>query len=327
MARYLNGFAVVALLVAPAAHVQAQTTGRNVTAVMVDAGPNGQYVKQGRDTWAELDTRGRPIFQFRERARDDWSVYLVDEGRGVEIQLDIHRRKVTISNRGGPRRDLYNIIRFTHFGTTYPPTPVSPAVTRPPVDVRDRDVRDVRDREDRRPVEVGPIWNQRDAETKCRDKARELRGEWTGGWWTTQPGRMSVCEIEFRGGRGDGRWDRDDDWGRDGTRDVEVGPIWNQRDAETKCNNKAREIGADWTGAWATVRPNVSVCGMRRRGGNGQWGGQREVKREIEVGPIWNQNDAVAKCNAKARELRGEWTGGWWTTQPGRMSVCEVRFR
>lgn len=322
------------LIAAPAAHAQVQTTGRNVTAVMVDAGPNAQYVKQGPDRWAELDTRGRPLFYFRERARDDWSVYLVDPSRGIEIQLDLHRRKVTIAERGGPRRDLYNIVRFTHNGSDYD---VRGSDRRDDWrddgrdgrpgggDVRDRDVRD---RDDVRTIEVGPIWNQRDAEMKCRTKALELRGEWTGQWRTTVQGRMSVCEIRFerRGG-----WGRDDDRGpgrgRDEVRDVEVGPIWSQRDAETKCRSKAREMGGEWTGAWTTVRAGMSVCGIRferRGGGSGGYGG---VTREFEVGPIWNQRDAETKCRAKAMELRGEWTGQWRTTQQGRMSVCEIRMR
>ena len=54
-----------------------------------------------------------------------------------------------------------------------------------------------RGREDIRSIEVGPIWNQRDAETKCSAKAREVRAEWTGQWRTTVQGRMSVCELRF----------------------------------------------------------------------------------------------------------------------------------
>lgn len=319
------------LIAAPAAEAQVQTTGRNVTAVTVDAGPGVQYVKQGPDRWVELDARGRPTFYFRERARDDWSVYLVDASRGIEIQIDLHRRKVTIAERGGPRRDLYNIIRFTHNGSNYD---VRGPDGRGPDwrddgprggDVRDRDVRD---RDEVRNVEVGPIWNQRDAEMKCRGKAMELRGEWTGQWWTTVQGRMSVCEIRFE--RRGGGWGRDDDRGpgrgRDEVRDVEVGPIWSQRDAETKCRNKARELGGEWTGAWTTVRTGMSVCGIKfesRRGGGG-WGA---VTRDFEVGPIWNQRDAETKCRNKAQEMRGEWTGQWHTTQQGRMSVCEISMR
>lgn len=326
----LAASAPATLIAAPTAMAQGQTTGRNLTAVMVDAGPNAQFVKQGTSRWVELDTNGRPIFYYRERMRDDWSVYLFDSSRNLEIQLDVHRRKVTIAEGGRPRRDLYTIIRLTSTGSTYPRE-----------DVRGRDVRDVRDgggrRDDRgaesRPIDAGPIWNQRDAETKCRAKAGELRGEWTGAWWTTAQGRMSVCEIRFNSDRGGwGRDRRDEDWGRDNVRDVEVGPIWDQRDAERKCGAKANELDVEWTGAWTTVRAGMSVCGMRKRarggyGNNGGYSDNQGVLRQIEVGPLWNQRDAEAKCQAKASELRAEWTGQWRTTVPGRLSECEIRFR
>ena len=333
------------LVVAPMASAQVRTDGRNLSAVMVDAGPNAQFVQQSGNRWAELDTNGRPVSFYRERARDEWSVYLVDPSRGIEIQLDVFRRKVTIAEAGRPRRDLYNITRFTSTGSTYPREDVRDR------DARDRDSgwrdggsRDARDgggrgRDERggetRPIEAGPIWSQRDAENKCRAKADEMRGEWTGGWWTTVPGRMSVCEIRFSRDRGGwGRDRRDDDWGRDGVRDVEVGPIWDQRDADYKCRARARELDTDWTGAWSTVRPGMSVCGMRRRSGGGGYGNNgggygnnQGVTREFEVGPLWSQRDAETKCRAKAVELRGEWTGQWRTTVQGRMSVCEIRLR
>jgi hypothetical protein len=44
-------------------------------------------------------------------------------------------------------------------------------------------------------IEVGPIWNQMDAERKCPEAARAAGASWTGQWSTTIPGRMSVCEI------------------------------------------------------------------------------------------------------------------------------------
>jgi hypothetical protein len=137
----------------------------------------------------------------------------------------------------------------------------------------------------------------------------------------------------------DGGYGNNDGWGRDGFRDVEVGPIWNQRDAEQKCRAKAAELRVEWTGQWhTTVVGRQSVCQMRRGGGGGYGnggnnnggygnGGGRGVTRELEVGPIWNQRDAEAKCRTKANEVRGDWTGQWRTTVQGRMSVCEIRFR
>jgi hypothetical protein len=104
-----------------------------------------------------------------------------------------------------------------------------------------------------REVEVGPIWNQMDAERKCPQAARAAGGTWTGQWHTTRMGQMSVCEIA--GGHGGGHKDRD----------VEVGPIWNQMDAERKCPHAARAAGGTWTGQWHTTRPGqMSVCEIKR---------------------------------------------------------------
>ena len=44
-----------------------------------------------------------------------------------------------------------------------------------------------------------------------------------------------------------------------------------------------------------------------------------------EAGPIWNQGHAGQVCPAVAASHGGEWTGQWWTTVWGRMSVCQVR--
>ncbi|ANV85425.1 hypothetical protein AWQ21_14330 [Picosynechococcus sp. PCC 7003] len=48
--------------------------------------------------------------------------------------------------------------------------------------------------------------------------------------------------------------------------------------------------------------------------------------RAVEAGPIWNQNDANVKCPRLAQEEGGTWTGQWWTTISGVMSVCQLEF-
>lgn len=48
-------------------------------------------------------------------------------------------------------------------------------------------------------------------------------------------------------------------------------------------------------------------------------------KRAVEAGPIWNQADANEKCPLIAAQNNGTWTGQWWTTVQGRMSVCEIQ--
>ena len=47
-------------------------------------------------------------------------------------------------------------------------------------------------------IEAGPIWNQQDAERKCPDIAYSVNGKWTGQWWTTIQGKMSVCQVEVK---------------------------------------------------------------------------------------------------------------------------------
>jgi len=119
-----------------------------------------------------------------------------------------------------------------------------------------------------RSVEVGPIWNQMDANRKCPEAARRAGGTWTGQWRTTRPGQMSECDI---------RVDDHDRmrmaigpaWMEHGhhhqVRSIEVGPIWNQMDADRKCREAAQRAGGTWTGQWRTTRPGqMSECDIRR---------------------------------------------------------------
>lgn len=47
---------------------------------------------------------------------------------------------------------------------------------------------------------------------------------------------------------------------------------------------------------------------------------------DVEVGPIRNQSEARAKANRYIKaNPQHEWTGHWRTTQPGKMSVIQVR--
>lgn len=103
--------------------------------------------------------------------------------------------------------------------------------------------------------------------------------------------------------------------------EVEAGPIWNQMDADRKCPEVARKAGGTWTGQWRTTVPGrMSVCEVK---GSKSGGGSKS--KTVEVGPIWNQMDAQRKCPEAARSAGATWTGQWWTTQPGRMSVCEIK--
>jgi hypothetical protein len=146
-------------------------------------------------------------------------------------------------------------------------------------------------------IDAGPIWNQHDAEVKCPSVC-EPYGPWTGQWWTTVPGQMSVCQCQ----------------GNLATE--EAGPIWNQEDADKKCPGVCDGVQGTWTGQWWTTVPGeMSVC-------------QCSVcepcsKVTEEAGPIWNQQDAEAKCPTVCKDSNGAWTGQWWTTVWGKMSVCQ----
>jgi hypothetical protein len=87
------------------------SNGRRVTRVIASSGvAELEYVQVAAGRWIERALpSNRTTFQFRESNRDDWSVYLVDDSRKVEIQLDLHTRKVNYSEKGGPRRPIYTI--------------------------------------------------------------------------------------------------------------------------------------------------------------------------------------------------------------------------
>ena len=99
-------------------------------------------------------------------------------------------------------------------------------------------------------------------------------------------------------------------------RNIEAGPIWNQQDAQVKCPTIAAHWKGKWTGHWwTTVQGKMSVCEI-----------VKIPNKNVEVGPIWNQADAQKKCAAIAGAERAEWTGHWWTTVPGKMSVCQLDY-
>ena len=172
-------------------------------------------------------------------------------------------------------------------------------------------------------IEVGPIWNQADAEKKCPKAARKAGGTWNGQWRTTRPGQMSECDIKLESQSGFNVKTGGSHKGKS----VEVGPIWNQFDAQRKCPEAAKKAGGTWTGEWRTTRPGqMSECDIKM--GQASWnkpsGGGHHGK-SVEVGPIWNQMDAERKCPEAARKAGGTWTGEWRTTRPGQMSECDIK--
>lgn len=106
-------------------------------------------------------------------------------------------------------------------------------------------------------------------------------------------------------------------------RDFNAGPIWNQDDAQLKCPIVAAAVAGTWNGQWVTTEQGrMSVCGIE--GARAIPTVQAAEGRAFRAGPIWDNNDAQAKCPVVAAAVGGEWNGHWWTTAASEMSVCMI---
>lgn len=82
--------------------------GRNVTSVTTK---ESQFSLTPIRQWTER-TRSGAIFLFTETGRDDTSVHLRDDSRGVRLQIDLVRALVLYADEGAPAlRPLYPITR------------------------------------------------------------------------------------------------------------------------------------------------------------------------------------------------------------------------
>jgi len=111
------------LTIAPAS-AQPTVTAQTVTTVNTEG---GQFRQTGPRAWTE----NNGMFNFTEVSRDTSSVFLLDEARGVRLQLDIARRVVIYSDAGTQPFVLYRIVSVSAAGGPQPP----PVVTtpRPPI--------------------------------------------------------------------------------------------------------------------------------------------------------------------------------------------------
>jgi hypothetical protein len=99
---------------------------------------------------------------------------------------------------------------------------------------------------------------------------------------------------------------------------LQAGPIWNDNHARQVCTDLAATWNGTWTGHWVTTVPSeMSVCEIRLD--------QQPTTRAVNAGPIWSENHAENVCPAIAASHGAEWTGQWWTTIAGEMSVCQIR--
>ena len=105
---------------------------------------------------------------------------------------------------------------------------------------------------------------------------------------------------------------------------IEAGPIWNRADGREKCpqvcsDDTQNSEEVTWTGSWWTTTWNkMSVCLCERKM-------IRLKNYTVEAGPIWSNKHAQKRCPAVCPSVRSRWTGHWWTTVWGRMSVCQCQ--
>jgi hypothetical protein len=119
---------LIALLlsIAAVAPVSAQPRGNAANTHEVDFGTGGRllgsYVEVGRGAWDERNAQGVAAFHFRETRRDEWSIYLFDASRKMDIEIDLYRNKIIYNWQGGQPKDLYDIL----------PAPVARSMPEPP---------------------------------------------------------------------------------------------------------------------------------------------------------------------------------------------------
>lgn len=99
---------------------------------------------------------------------------------------------------------------------------------------------------------AGPLWSNDDAQQRAPFICAAHGGRFTGKWFTTVWGHMSVVECELP-------------YPQDGDTsfklDVPAGPIWSNDDAKHKCDAICASYGGKWTGQWRTiVNGKMSVC-------------------------------------------------------------------
>ena len=265
--------------VAPAlAQPGTDVTGRNVESVHT---ANAVFRKQADGSWAELDSNQRVIFKFQETSRDDWSVYLHDASRDLQLQLDLFRKKVSFGTENKARSDLYDIV------AAYRSEPQAASPNKS--NIRGMNVNFVHTQyalfskySDGRWIEMDPGQRIRFYFTETRrdessvylhDASRDVQIRLD----------LNRLKVSFgtQGGAHKDLYDIVDaatvaippksagNSSPQGSvspqasqvRNVNAGPIWDQRDAELKCPVVGHAVNGRWTGGWrTTVAGQMSVC-------------------------------------------------------------------
>jgi hypothetical protein len=79
----------------------------------------GSFTDLGNGNWGEADLQNKTLFNFQETTRDEWSVYLLDKSRNVNVQLDLFRKKIVYSDINN-KFDLYTITQASDIAQSTP---------------------------------------------------------------------------------------------------------------------------------------------------------------------------------------------------------------
>ena len=89
---------------------QAKPNGYNTISVSFDYGRFAQS-QYSSDVWHEYGTdKEKPRYVFQVINRDEWSIYLYDRNRKMDLQIDMHRMWVSFGGQGPKKVDLYKIV-------------------------------------------------------------------------------------------------------------------------------------------------------------------------------------------------------------------------
>ncbi len=244
--------------------------------------PNQQWQLQPDGTVRGLGGMCLDVKHVNDNDGTALVMYPCHAGANQRWSLQAQGRLVGLGNKcmdvdGGNNRPGTRVILFGchgHANQTWHFTPLAAPVALPPP------VRQAGN--GKRIVEAGPLWNQQDATNKCPQLCAPT--VWTGQWWTTRQGQMSVCEC-------------------DNVRstplppplppqayDAEAGPLWNQGEANQRC--PAVCAPGTWNGQWRTVVAGKrSVCGCVPPQGPGvEVRERRDHERDRERQPLEKYN-------------------------------------
>ena len=106
---------------------------------------------------------------------------------------------------------------------------------------------------------------------------------------------------------------------------IPAGPLWSNDLAQKLGPAIAAAHFGRFTGQWATViAGQMSVIEVELPT---QPSGGNTHTMDVPAGPIWNNEDAKAKCPAICASYGGAWNGQWTTVIPGKLSVAGCTFK